>query len=57
VHAGALDADCSTPVEVELNWQFAADALDEAIKFLPERADHLPEERRSGLHRTEAAAR
>ncbi|MEV5839101.1 hypothetical protein [Nocardia sp. NPDC052112] len=27
---------------VELNWQFAADAIEEAIKFLPDHADRLP---------------
>jgi hypothetical protein len=47
----ALDADLQYTgqpgqdrAEVELNWQVAADAVDEAIKFLPERADRLPEE-------------
>lgn len=29
---------------VELNWEFAADALDEAVKFLPEGSDEVPPE-------------
>lgn len=47
----ALDADLAyrgKPEQnretVELNWQFAADVMGEAIKFLPEGADHLPAE-------------
>ncbi|MFI7663709.1 hypothetical protein [Nocardia sp. NPDC049526] len=45
----ALDADLAyqgNPEQdrktVEMNWQFAADAIDEAIKFLPEGTDRLP---------------
>jgi hypothetical protein len=30
--------------EVELNWEFAADAMAEALKFLPDGADELPEQ-------------
>jgi hypothetical protein len=30
--------------QVELNWEFAADAVVEALKFLPEGADEVPEE-------------
>jgi hypothetical protein len=28
---------------VELNWEFAADAIAEAIKFLPDDADEVPD--------------
>jgi hypothetical protein len=28
---------------VELNWEFAADAVSEALKFLPEGAEDVPE--------------
>jgi hypothetical protein len=47
----ALDADLAYTGEpgqdrttVELNWQFAAEAIGEALKFLPEDADRLPDE-------------
>jgi hypothetical protein len=47
----ALEADMAysgSPGEdrdqVELNWEFAADAVVEALKFLPEGADEVPEE-------------
>lgn len=47
----ALEADLvyhGGPAEdrrrVELNWEFAADAVAEAVKFLPEGADVLPDE-------------
>ena len=39
VYQGRPEQDRNT---VELNWQFAAEAIGEAIKFLPEGADHLP---------------
>jgi hypothetical protein len=47
----ALDADIEytgqpgqNRQKVELNWEFARDAMDEALKFLPEGADVVPDE-------------
>ncbi|MDX6291940.1 MAG: hypothetical protein QOH50_1015 [Kribbellaceae bacterium] len=48
----ALEADLAYtgegPVQdrrrVELNWEFAADAVAEAVKFVPEDADEVPDE-------------
>jgi hypothetical protein len=47
----ALDADLAYTGQpgqdrrsVELNWEFAADCLTEALKFLPEGADEFPQE-------------
>ncbi|MGO4615860.1 hypothetical protein AB4305_15945 [Nocardia sp. 2YAB30] len=47
----AIDADLAYQGQpgqdrgkVELNWQFAAEAVGEAIKFLPEGANRLPDE-------------
>ncbi|WUJ69318.1 hypothetical protein OG809_29965 [Kribbella soli] len=39
-YTGAPDQDRDI---VELNWEFAADAVSEAIKFLPEDADEVPD--------------
>lgn len=39
-YTGAADQDRTA---VELNWEFAADAISEAIKFLPEDADEVPD--------------
>ncbi|MEV0285163.1 MULTISPECIES: hypothetical protein [unclassified Kribbella] len=40
-YTGAPDQDRET---VELNWEFAADAVGEALKFLPDGADVAPDE-------------
>lgn len=47
----ALEADMAYTAQpgqdrttVELNWQFAAEAVGEAMKFVPEGADRLPEQ-------------
>ncbi|MDX6260487.1 MAG: hypothetical protein QOH84_2175 [Kribbellaceae bacterium] len=39
-YTGGPDQD---RVSVELNWEFAADAVGEALKFLPEGAEDVPE--------------
>ena len=38
-YTGGPDQDRYT---VELNWEFAADAVSEALKFLPDGADEVP---------------
>jgi hypothetical protein len=40
-YTGGPDQDRNS---VELNWEFAADAVGEALKFLPEGADEVPAE-------------
>ena len=40
-YTGGPDQDRST---VELNWEFAAEAVGEALKFLPEGAEVVPDE-------------
>lgn len=40
-YTGGPDQDRDS---VELNWEFAADAVGEAIKFLPDGADAVPDE-------------
>jgi hypothetical protein len=40
-YTGGPDQDRDS---VELNWEFAADAVGEALKFLPEDAEMVPDE-------------